>query len=138
MNRPSVTLVNPIKRGDDEITSIELRRPNAGELRGLSIADLVRMDVTAVITVLPRISMPSITLAEVEELDPFDLGELSGSVHEFFAERPTTPTGEKTSSQETSSTPQQTSQSRSDGDLATSGSSRSTSSSSGGDKQEKS
>lgn len=74
-NLKKVTLDNPIKRGDDgeEIKEIGLRKPSAGELRGLSMADLARLDVNAVLKLLPRISVPTLTQAEVNLMQTEDL-----------------------------------------------------------------
>lgn len=80
----NVILDTPIKRGDSEITSIELRKPVSGELRGLSLTDLLQMDVNAMHRVLPRISIPSITEAEAAALDPADLLQLSAKVASFL------------------------------------------------------
>ena len=35
----TVKLETPIKRGETEITVVKLRKPKAGELRGLSLSD---------------------------------------------------------------------------------------------------
>lgn len=80
----SVTLDTPIRRGESEITAIELRKPASGELRGLSLTDLLQMDVNALHRVLPRISMPSITEAEAASLDPADLLQLGAKVAGFL------------------------------------------------------
>lgn len=80
----SVTLDTPIKRGETEITSIELRKPASGELRGLNLTDLLQMDVNALHRVLPRISMPTITEAEAAALDPADLLQLGSRVAGFL------------------------------------------------------
>ncbi len=87
MNTVSITLDHPIKRGDTEITSIDLRKPRAGELRGVSLYDLVRMDVAAVQTVLPRISTPTLTRPEVDAMDPADLFQISAEVAGFLSTR---------------------------------------------------
>ena len=80
----TITLDTPIKRGDTEITSIELRKPSAGELRGCSLTDLLQMDVGALIKVLPRISIPAITEQEASKLDPADLLQLGSEVANFL------------------------------------------------------
>ena len=41
----TVQLDTPIKRGDGHITSVTLRKPNSGELRGVSLAELLQMKV---------------------------------------------------------------------------------------------
>lgn len=68
----------PIARGDQTITSVTLRRPTAGELRGTSLADLATLNVDALQKVLPRISTPTLTEHDVAQLDPADLVQLGG------------------------------------------------------------
>ena len=85
MTKPNtITLDQPIKRGESEITAIELRKPMSGELRGLNLTDLLQMDVTALQRVLPRISSPTLTEAEVAALDPADLLQLGSTVAGFL------------------------------------------------------
>jgi len=72
------TLDTPIVRGVQTIERITLRKPSAGELRGVSLSDLVNLDVTALSKVLPRISSPTLTDRDVSNLDPADLVQLGG------------------------------------------------------------
>ena len=44
----AIVLDTPILRGNTSITEIKVRRPNAGELRGVSLIDLGNMNVIAV------------------------------------------------------------------------------------------
>jgi hypothetical protein len=83
-NFVSVTLDIPIVRGSQTITSVDLRRPKSGELRGVNLSDLAQLDVAALIKVLPRVSMPTLTSADVEGLDPSDLMKLGGEVVGFL------------------------------------------------------
>lgn len=83
MNK-SITLDTPIKRNEDEITEITLRKPAAGELRGCSLTDLLQMDVAALQRVLPRISTPTLTEQEVSKMDPADLLKLGTEVTLFL------------------------------------------------------
>ncbi len=80
-----VTLDTPLKRGEQTIRMIELRKPRAGELRGVSLFDLMRMDVAALQTVLPRISTPALTAHDVNQLEPADLFQLAAEVAAFLA-----------------------------------------------------
>jgi len=80
----TITLENPIKRGDQIIKVITVRKPGSGELRGTSLMDLMRMDVTALHTVLPRITDPTLTAADVSKLDPADLVQLASEVTNFL------------------------------------------------------
>lgn len=72
------TLDTPLVRGNQTITTITLRKPNSGELRGVSLSDLVSLDVVALSKVLPRISSPMLTEADVANIDPADLVQLGG------------------------------------------------------------
>jgi Phage tail assembly chaperone proteins, E, or 41 or 14 len=72
----TVTLDEPIARGDQTITEITLRKPASGELRGTSLNALVNLDVDALNKVLPRISSPTLTEFDVLQLDPADLVQL--------------------------------------------------------------
>jgi len=80
----SITLETPILRGDQKIERVTLRKPAAGELRGVSIADLIKSDVAALHVVLPRITNPTLTAHEVGQLDLVDLAAFAGEVVGFF------------------------------------------------------
>ncbi|MBD8268382.1 phage tail assembly protein [Pseudomonas fluorescens] len=83
----TVSLDTPIRRGTTSIDSITLRKPNSGELRGVSLVELLQMDVGSLIKVLPRISSPSITAIEVAGMDPADLLALSSKVSGFLLQK---------------------------------------------------
>lgn len=74
----SHTLDTPLVRGTQTITTVTLRKPKSGELRGVSLSDLVSLDVAALSKVLPRISTPTLTEQDVANLDPADLVMLGG------------------------------------------------------------
>nr|WP_289883486.1 phage tail assembly protein [Xanthomonas arboricola]MDN0204411.1 phage tail assembly protein [Xanthomonas arboricola pv. corylina]MDN0217475.1 phage tail assembly protein [Xanthomonas arboricola pv. corylina] len=71
-------------RGEQTITDLKVRKPGAGELRGLKLAELLQMDVTALATLLPRISSPTLTTADVNAMDPADLLAVGQEVALFF------------------------------------------------------
>lgn len=79
-----VTLDEPLTRGDQQITAIEVRKPTAGSLRGLNLVDVLRMDVDALKTLLPRITTPTLTTQDVLMLDPADLLQLGAKVSDFL------------------------------------------------------
>lgn len=72
-NLKTVELDDPVKRGNTVIESIDIRKPNAGELRGVSLMDVAQMDVLALRKVLPRITIPSLTDAEIGNLSLSDM-----------------------------------------------------------------
>lgn len=81
---PTITLSAPIVRGNQEIASIQLRKPKAGELRGLSLQDVINSEITTLLQLLPRITMPPLIDQEVNEIDPADLAEMGGIIRNFF------------------------------------------------------
>lgn len=83
----TIPLDTPIKRGETTIGSVELRKPNAGELRGISLINLLQMDVDSLIKVLPRITTPSLTAIEAASLDPADLVQMGAAVSSFLVSK---------------------------------------------------
>lgn len=79
-----ITLAEPIVRGEQVIRSITLRKPRAGEMRGLTLQDLLTSDVVAILKVVPRISEPVLTAHECDNLDLADLTEIGGAIRGFF------------------------------------------------------
>ncbi|MFZ6730621.1 phage tail assembly protein [Undibacterium sp. Ji42W] len=82
-----IVLDEPLKRGDNEITEITLRKPKSGELRGVSLIDLGNMNVVALQQVLPRITAPILTAQDVANLDPADLVEIASEVSLFLVKK---------------------------------------------------
>ncbi len=80
----TVMLDTPIPRGDTVIAQLTLRRPKAGELRGIALTDLLQLDVAALQTELPRITTPMLLKQDVAELDPADLVQLGTKVAGFL------------------------------------------------------
>lgn len=83
----TVILDTPIRRGTTTINSITLRKPNAGELRGVSLAELLQIDVNSLVKVVPRISNPTLTAVEVTSMDPADLFALGTKVCGFLLQK---------------------------------------------------
>lgn len=80
----TVTLDEPIKRGDKLVTEVEVRKPTAGELRGASLYELMQLNTDAMIKVLPRITIPALQEAELKQLSPADLVQLATEVVGFL------------------------------------------------------
>lgn len=80
----NVPLSKPFKRGETEIAAVELREPSAGELRGLDMFDVIRMNVTAHRSLIPRIS--NLTANEFDQLSPRDLLNVQTEIVGFFTE----------------------------------------------------
>lgn len=83
-NEAVVELDTPIVRGATSITTVTLRKPMSGELRGIALSDLLNLEVNALRKVLPRITSPALTDIEVGRMDPADLVELGSQVASFL------------------------------------------------------
>ena len=82
-----ITLEEPIARGDSTIEQVTVRKPKAGELRGTNVKDILTMDYAALELVLPRITTPTLTRADVQNLDPADLTQFAVEVSGFLLTR---------------------------------------------------
>lgn len=80
----NVTLDTPIKRGENTVSSVSIRKPSSGELRGLSVTDVLSMEVNALFKLLPRITTPALTVDELMQLDPADLLQMGNEVGNFL------------------------------------------------------
>lgn len=80
-----VTLDTPLMRGEQKIEKVTLSKPNAGTLRGVSLAALAQSDVDALIKVLPRMTYPALTEQEIIRLDASDLLSFAGKVIGFLS-----------------------------------------------------
>jgi len=80
----TVILESPVKRGGKEITAVTLRKPKAGELRGVSLTELLQMNVDALSTVLPRITQPMLLKPDMHQIDPADMVAMGTVVCRFL------------------------------------------------------
>ena len=83
-NEATVMLDAPVVRGTSEITEIVVRKPNSGALRGARLQALMDMDVDSMMLVLPRVTAPALTRAEIMMLEPCDLLQLSLELVSFL------------------------------------------------------
>lgn len=83
----TVALDAPIQRGDESIASVVLRRPRAGELRGLNLTQVLQMQVDALLQLLPRITQPTLLKHELEAMNVADLIQLGSEATSFFLTR---------------------------------------------------
>jgi len=80
----TVTLDAPIVTGDVTIDQVKIRKPQAGELRGLSLSALLNLDYAALENLLPRITIPTLTKAQIMAMDPSDFTQLGSEVMDFL------------------------------------------------------
>lgn len=79
-----IPLERPIRRGEQTIESVKIRKPNSGELRGANLLDLGQMNVDALMKVLPRVTQPPLFQTECDGLDPADLMSMAVEVSAFL------------------------------------------------------
>jgi hypothetical protein len=73
MTQKDITLSSPIINGKTEITKITIRKPLAGDLRGVKLLNFVDADIDSLAKVLPRISTPTLSEQDVYNMDLADL-----------------------------------------------------------------
>lgn len=68
-----ITLNKPLVMGEKTIEVVEIREPMAGDCRGINLMDLFNnIDPEAYMRLLPRITSPSLTTAQVAALSLVD------------------------------------------------------------------
>lgn len=80
----TIDLVRPLERDDKKIQQLNLRKPDSGELRGTSLAQLLTMDVDSVAEVVERISDPMVPAHEYMKMDPVDITNIALEVTGFL------------------------------------------------------
>jgi len=83
----TVLLDHPITRGDEKIEKLQLRKPGAGEMRGLSLIRIAHMEVDDLRKLLPRITIPVLTDHEVGQIQSEDLMEIANELGDFLLTR---------------------------------------------------
>lgn len=85
----TVPLAKPLTYGQGKLDKLQLRRPMAGDLRGIRLSGLSDMDVDVVTKIAARSSVNTVvTEAHLAELDPYDLVKVTEAVGGFFADAP--------------------------------------------------
>lgn len=80
----TITLESPVIRGEQTINQVNINKPKTGALRGLSLADVMKLDVDAIIKLTPRVSTPPLAEHEVSALELVDLMKIATAVIGFF------------------------------------------------------
>ncbi len=80
----TVELDEPIKRGEMLIEQVTLRQPNGGEMRGLSMMDIVQMKTEALFVLVPRISDPILMASELKQMNPADLMQIATVIAQYY------------------------------------------------------
>ncbi|WFV78763.1 phage tail assembly protein [Escherichia coli] len=75
----------PIKRAGQTIDKVTLIEPNAGTMRGVSLAAVAQSEVDALIKVLPRMTYPALTAQELTAMNLPDMLSLAAKVIGFLS-----------------------------------------------------
>lgn len=65
-------------------TTIHVRKPMGGALRGANLGGLVRMDYDQVALVAPRVTTPALQPPMIANMDPADMMMLAGEFVDFL------------------------------------------------------
>ncbi|GAA4087335.1 phage tail assembly protein [Zhongshania borealis] len=82
----TITLKKPLKRGEQEIAKLKLRKPDTGSLRGCRLSMLLNSDVDSLVMLLPRITEPALTEHDISQMDVKDLVSCASEVVGFLTE----------------------------------------------------
>ena len=83
----TVTLDEPIVRGELKIDTLILRKPRGAALKGIALVDLGLLKSDALHMILPRITTPTISPAEARNLDPADLVACGAEIGSFLLQK---------------------------------------------------
>ena len=79
-----IPLRKPIVRGDTKVSSILLREPDGVALMNVELFDLMRMNTTEIVKLLPRISEPPLIDNEVKGMSGPDLFNVGQEIAAFL------------------------------------------------------
>lgn len=92
-NKIEVTLGTPIIRGEQTISTISIRKPLGGDLRGIALMDLLNMKIDALEVILPRITTPVLNANDIREMDIMTISEIFAGVFSFLPQNSTASMG---------------------------------------------
>ncbi|MCK3655819.1 hypothetical protein A4G19_08630 [Pasteurellaceae bacterium Macca] len=89
-----VTLSTPVIRGEQQISEITLNKPNVLALKGLNLLSVMQLDVNSALELLPRITQPTLTKADLIAMEVDDFTALVSETTAFFVKAEATATDE--------------------------------------------
>ena len=92
-NQTVIEFKDGFLKGEVTITKVTLTKPKTRALRGLSLSNLLQMDIDTIAKLASRITNPSMTEHDVYELSPSDLTKLGTGIISFFVETDESPNG---------------------------------------------
>lgn len=80
----TITLDSPIGTGDAAVSTVNLRKPMAGDLRGLSLEDILNAKYDDTAKLITRIASPVLAIADVDAMELMDFANIAGEIRGFF------------------------------------------------------
>ncbi|MBF7690867.1 phage tail assembly protein [Acinetobacter pollinis] len=80
----TIELDSDIQIAGQRLEKLDIRKPNIQALSGVKISDLLQADVNAILKVLPRVSNPTLTTQQVNQLEPSDIAQVGGVLMIFL------------------------------------------------------
>lgn len=87
----NVTLANPIVRGEQTIEEVTINKPTVATLKGLQLLNVMQLEVNALCTLLPRVTQPMLSKADLDKMDVEDFTALTVELLGFFTTQAETP-----------------------------------------------
>lgn len=84
MTEKEITLSTPIISGKTEITTLTIRKPVTGDLRGIKLLNFVDADIDSLAKVLPRIATPTLSEQDIYNMDLADLTNVVVAISSFL------------------------------------------------------
>ncbi len=91
LNKTVVELEQPIIQGETKITQLTLRKPSAGELRGIKLMQLMELDPDAFFQLIPRICTPVVTIGQLHSMDSTDFLEVMAKITNMLEKKSSQP-----------------------------------------------
>lgn len=82
-------LTKPLIFGETTITELSLRRPTAGDLRGIKMQAIGELEVDTILKLAQRLSTTPLAPTTLDDLDSADLLALGAEIAGFFSASPT-------------------------------------------------
>lgn len=84
-----IKLIKPLTFGETTIPELVLRRPTAGDLRGIKMQAIGELEVDTILKMAQRLSTTPLAPTTLDDLDPADLLVLGAEIAGFFSASPT-------------------------------------------------
>ncbi len=91
LSKTVVELEQPIIQGETKITQLTLRKPTAGELRGIKLIQIMELIPDAFFQLIPRICTPTVTIGQLHTIDATDLLEIMAKIASMLEKKSSQP-----------------------------------------------